>query len=164
MNRSGEGSMAMLEGLRGVPKAALRSVLGKELGTRTWAAARTGRGNCPDQTLVRGEEIIVALLGHLSRRAADSLTKERRRALVLSLTITCTSGASLSSRQRLARATDAWAEIHREAESLFGGLAESYDGDLARHVCRLELDMTVTLPADAPQPDWRWRVHKAALA
>lgn len=157
----------LVDSLRGVPKAALRTVLGNEIGKRAWKAATATSRTAPGEPGVSDQEIVTALLAHLSRRAGAKLQRERRRALVVSLCLQRADGSLLSGRTRMARATDDWIEILVEAENLYERLIAECAGEpaaFAASVRRLQFDVTVTLPeiASSLMPKWRWRTQSAA--
>ncbi len=162
--------MPMLaEALRGVPKAALRTVLGNDLGKRAWEAASAGSRTPVGQAEINDEQIIAGLLAHLSQRASASLRRERRRALVISLCLQDAEGSSLFGHVRLPRASDDSIEILSHAESLYRRLTSEYSGrspGFSASIRRLELDVTVTLTEADPNPaSWptrRWRAQAAA--
>jgi hypothetical protein len=157
----------LVEALRGVPKAALRTVLGNELGKRAWDAAAGGSSRGTVKTAVSDDEIVAALLVHLSRRAAESLERERRRALVVSLSLECADGGVIHGRLRLAGPTSDGMELLSGVQALYEGMKAEHSAsgaDFAGRIRRLELDVTVTLPepAQSTATAWRWRTQEAA--
>jgi hypothetical protein len=79
------GLEGLVSQLRGVPKGALKTVLGKELGARIWRQAR-GKTAAEEGT-VRDAEVVAGLIGHLSQLAAEELRKNERQAKFVRLSV-----------------------------------------------------------------------------
>ena len=107
----------LLARLCGVPKGALKTVLGKELGVRAWRQARRKAHSA--ESTVSDREIATGLLRHLSQKAADALTKNERQAKFVRLAIRYQDGRSASARTRLPGLTQDPAEILACAMQLF---------------------------------------------
>jgi nucleotidyltransferase/DNA polymerase involved in DNA repair len=117
------GLQDLVSQLRGVPRGALKTVLGKELGARIWRQAR-GKTAAADGA-VRDAEVVAGLIGHLSRLAAEELRKNERQAKFVRLTVWYQDGSSASERARLAGLTQDAAEILAAAVRLFERFEQS---------------------------------------
>ncbi len=108
----------LLDALKRVPKAALRSVLGKDLGGRAWreARGRTASGGARD---ISDREIVEGLIGHLSRTAARTLTKEGRMARSIRLCATYADGYVSEGWRRLSGLTQDAGEIFEESRMVY---------------------------------------------
>jgi len=111
----------LVGGLRGVPKGALRAVLGQELGERVWRHAR-GKACWPEGP-VADEEIANRLVHYLSSQAARELRHANKHARFVRLTVRYRDGRSASERARLPQLTQDADEIATGAVSLLQGLA-----------------------------------------
>jgi hypothetical protein len=129
--------MHMTIDLGGVPKDTLRTVFGPLLGWRIWAQARRRQSVAnpaivPDSTTrphaesaagppadVSDSDIIVGMIGYVSRRAAHTLNRNRREAGAIRLTLVYIDGVVRTDRTRLARPTSDAAEICASATDLF---------------------------------------------
>jgi len=134
-HREATGLEGLVSRLRGVPKGALKAVLGKELGTRAWqqarGKARLSEGAVPDA------EIVAGLIRHLSRRAADELRANDRQAKFVRLTVRYQDGSSASARTRLPGLTQEASEILEAAVRLCGDFERP-----AGQVSSVNLDVT----------------------
>jgi hypothetical protein len=144
------GLDGLVSQLRGVPKGALKTVLGNELGARIW---RQARGKRPaKETAVADAEVVAGLIGHLSQRAAEELQKNGRQAKFIRLTVAYRDGAA-SERARLAGLTQDAGEILAEAMRLF----ESFEQP-AGQVRSVNLDVTAAAADAASEasraPSW----------
>jgi hypothetical protein len=122
----------MVEELGGVPRPALQTVFGKELGRRIWERARHF-ADCG----VADEEILGGMIEYVSRRAGEALLKNGRQAKAIGLRLEYADGVATLHRIRLARPTSDGREILAAAMELFGG-AE------ARGVMVESVDLKVT--------------------
>jgi nucleotidyltransferase/DNA polymerase involved in DNA repair len=129
------GLQGLVTQLRGVPKGALKAILGKELGARIWRQSR-GKTAAEDEA-VRDGEVVAELIGHLSRQAAEELRKNERQAKFVRLTVWYQDGSSASERVRLAGLTQDAAEIQEAAVRLFRGFERP-----AGQVNSVNLDVT----------------------
>jgi hypothetical protein len=147
--REGAGSGGLVSRLRGVPKGALKTVLGKELGTRAWqeVRGRVDSGTVPDG------EIVAGLMRHLSQRAAEELWANDRQAKFVRLTVCYQDGGSVSDRARLPGLTQEASDILAAAAGLFAGFDRP-----PGQVSSLNLDVTAAASdvADAASrvPAW----------
>lgn len=149
----------LLDALRGVPKAALRAVLGKELGGRAWRGARRGMANGMARD-VSDREIVEGLIGHLSRTAARTLREEGRMARSVRLYATYADGTVNGGRRRLSGITQEAAEIFEESRILYEGLAKR-----AAQVVNLELRVgSVAAEIEAEQVRPRFSTAEAVGA
>lgn len=112
----GGGNGALLRSLRGVPKAALRAVLGKELGERAWRKARGPLEVGPE---LRDDEVVEGLIAHLSRLAARTLREEARQARSVSLYATHADGTACSGSRRLSGLTQDPGVLFEESRILY---------------------------------------------
>jgi hypothetical protein len=95
--------------LRGVPKAALRHVFGKTLGTRLWQQNRAGSTPAkpaPAQAIspvapISDSEISGGMLRHLCTEAAATLREHKRLAKSISLTVSYSDRESKTVREPL---------------------------------------------------------------
>ena len=96
--------------LHGVPKAALRQVFGKLLGTRLWQQHRAG--NCATATIaltgpssatapISNGELSAGMLRYLCTEAAITLNERKRFAKSISLTVLYSNGESETVRESL---------------------------------------------------------------
>jgi hypothetical protein len=100
--------------LRGVPKAALRQVFGKVLGTRVWQQHRTeptgamaaSGTTIPVPSEVPDSEISTGMLRYLCAEAATALRENRRVARSVALTVLYSNGESESVREPLPAAVN----------------------------------------------------------
>lgn len=129
------GLEGLVSQLRGVPKGALKTVLGKELGARIWRQAR-GKTAAEDGAVQDGE-VVAGLIGHLSRLAAEELRKNERQAKFVRLSVWYQDGSAASERTRLAGLTRDSAEILAAAVRLFERFGQS-----AGQVSSVNLDVT----------------------
>jgi hypothetical protein len=121
--------------LRGVPKGALRAVLGKELGTRAWQQARGNAGL--GEPAVPDAEIVAGLIRHLSQRAADELKRNDRQAKFVRLTVWYQDGSSASEQVRLSGLTQEASDILEAAMRLLANFEQP-----AGCVSSVNLDIT----------------------
>jgi len=135
--REAAGLGGLVSRLRGVPKGALKAVLGKELGVRAWQQARRKAGPC--EKVVRDAEIVTGLIRHLSQRAAEELRTNDRQAKFVRLTVCYQDGSSTSERTRLPGLTQEAGEILECATRLFAGYERP-----AEHVSSVNLDVTAS--------------------
>jgi len=146
----GVPAQGLVSRLRGVPKSALKTVLGKELGERAWRHAR-GRARWPEASIA-DEEMVAGLIRHLGQQAAGELAKAGKQAKYVRLTVWHQNGQSESARCRLAKLTQNAAEISAGAQQLFCSL-----GSPAGTVQSVDLDVTTvasTVSDLAPVPSW----------
>jgi hypothetical protein len=129
------GLQGLVSELRGVPKGALKTVLGNELGARLWRQAR-GKTHAKE-TAVPDAEVVAGLISHLSHRAAEELRRNGRQAKFVRLTVTYQDSNAASERARLARLTDDAGEILAAAVRLFECFEQS-----AGRVRSVSLDVT----------------------
>ena len=109
--------------LLGVPKAALRCVFGKVLGTRLWlqsraasTAAKAAPAEAPSlPTRVSDGEVSVALLRYLCAEAAATLRERQRLAKSISLAVSYPDGQTETVREPLARAANDAASLETAA-------------------------------------------------
>jgi hypothetical protein len=101
-----------------VPKAALRAVLGKELGGRAWQEARGSEISGIAQN-VNDLEIVEGLIGHLSRTASRTLSEERRLARSIRLHATYADGHVSEGWRRLSGLTQDAGEIFEESRMVY---------------------------------------------
>ena len=120
--RPSAGGRGMSQALHGVPKSALQTILGKDLGRRLWnqlrspASARPTDG-VPDSAVAR------AMLDYVGREAAGALQKAGRQAKGLALTITYANGETTIARTRMVQATNLASEIADAASKLLHRVA-----------------------------------------
>jgi hypothetical protein len=129
------GLGGLVSRLRGVPKGALKAVLGKELGVLAWQQARRKTGGC--EKAVLAAEIVTGLIRHLSQRAAEELRANDRQAKSVRLTVCYQDGSSASERTRLSGLTQEADEILECATRLFAGFERP-----AGQVSSVNLDVT----------------------
>jgi hypothetical protein len=145
------GLGGLVSRLRGVPKGALKAVLGKELGVRAWEQARGKAGACEEA--VRDAEIVTGLIRHLSQRAAEELKTNDRQAKFVRLTVCYQDGSSASERARLPGLTQESGEILEAAARLFAGFERP-----AGQVSSVNLDVTAAacdvISAASRVPAW----------
>jgi hypothetical protein len=103
----------MVDELGGVPRPALQSMFGRELGRRIWERAHFARGGVAD------EEILGGMIEHVSRRAGEALAKNGRQAKGIGLRLAYADGAATVHRMPLARATSDPGELLAAALELF---------------------------------------------
>jgi impB/mucB/samB family C-terminal domain len=124
--------------LRGVPKASLRHVFGKVLGTRLWqqnrAATATVAANDPtdakpapaasisDRSLVADTEISSGMLRYLCAEAATTLREGKRLAKSISLTVRYPNGESETAHQLLLTSTADPASLEAAAQAAIRGM------------------------------------------
>ena len=135
--------------LRGVPKAALRHVFGKALGTRLWqqnratsTAAQTAPTNAisPSASISDGE-ISTGVLRYLCTEAAATLREHKRLAKSISLTVSYSDGESENVREPLLLASN-------DATTLETAARLALRGARSRAFVSIKLDLTAT-PAQA---------------
>lgn len=139
-------SNSLLPEFRGIPKAALRTVFGKELGQQIWKLARaTGpqakdaaedpaqdaetpvapvptKHAAPPAAAASGladAEIVRGMIGYVSRRAAETLALHKRQAKAIGLKLAYSDGVVSTQRTRLARPTSDSHELAAAAIDLF---------------------------------------------
>src|ERR1700690_121371 len=105
----------MVGELSGVPRPALQTVFGKDLGRRIWAQGRptTAAG-------IADEEIIGGMIEYVSRRAGEALRRNGRQARAIGLGLEYADGVATLHRMRLARPTSDAGELLAAAMELFG--------------------------------------------
>jgi len=135
--RNEVGSGGLVDRLRGVPKGALRTVLGKEFGERVW---RHARGEACPEAAIADAEVVAALVRHLSVRAATELQETDRYAKFVRLTAWCQDGRSAGGRARLPRATREAGEIEATAVALLKGFTTPLE-----LVQSIDLEVTATV-------------------
>ena len=121
--------------MRGVPKGALKAVLGAELGERAWRHSR-GEARFPESEIADAH-VVAGLIRHLSHQAAAEMARLGKHAKFVRLTIWHENGRSVSARGRLAGLTQDGGQILEAAMSLFAAL----DGT-SSHVRSVDLDLT----------------------
>jgi nucleotidyltransferase/DNA polymerase involved in DNA repair len=131
---------------RGIPKAALRTVFGKELGQQIWRLARAARPQARDAAQdpvndadmpvesvptkhgappaaaasgLADAEIVRGMIGYVSRRAAETLAQHKRQAKAIGLRLAYSDGVVSTQRTRLARPTSDAHELAAAAIDLF---------------------------------------------
>ena len=136
--------------LQGVPKGALKTVLGKDLGARAW---RQARGNAAEgEAEVSDNEVAAGLIGHLSKRAAYELLRSNRQGKFVRLTAWYQDGGSESGRIRLAGLTQDAGDLFEGAHELFMSFVRP-----AGHLSSLNLDVTAaadTAVEPSRAPEW----------
>jgi hypothetical protein len=153
MARSAEagGLDGLVSQLQGVPKGALKTVLGNELGARVWRQARGE--SAAEEGAVPDAEVVAGMIGHLSQRAGEELRKNERQAKFVRLTVCYQDGTSGSARARLASLTQDASEMLEASMRLFKGFEQP-----AGRVRSVNLDVTVAAAAVAskssPVPGW----------
>jgi len=149
----------LVDALRGVPKAALRAVLGKDLGGRAWreARGRTASGGARD---INDREIVEGLIGHLSRTAARTLTEEGRMARSIRLCATYADGYVSEGWRRLSGLTQDAGEIFEESRMVY----EEWPRRAAQMV-HLELRVgSVAAEAETERAEARFGIARAVGA
>lgn len=121
--------------LAGVPKGALKAVLGSKLGEIVWRHAR-GRTRWPETT-VADEQVVAELIRHLSDSAAVELSKAGKQAKFIRLTVRQGDRRPVAGRIRLGALTREENEIRSAAMALFTAL-----GPIPSTVQSLELNVT----------------------
>ena len=129
------GLGGLVSRLRGVPKGALKAVLGEDLGLRAWKQVRE-RAKTGENAVGDGE-IAAGLIRHLSQRAAEELRTNDRQAKFVRLTVCYEDGTSVSERTRLPGLTQEAGEILEAAAGLFAGFERP-----AGQVNSVNLDVT----------------------
>jgi nucleotidyltransferase/DNA polymerase involved in DNA repair len=138
------GRHELAQEFRGVPKAALRQVFGKLLGTRLWQqlrtatpAATTGSSATPVSATARisDRELSSGLLRYLCAEAAATLRERRRFAKSISLTVLYPNGESETAHQLLLRSTN-------DAEALEAAAHAAIRGMRSSAFASLKLDLT----------------------
>jgi hypothetical protein len=104
----------LLDELGGVPRPALQTVFGKELGRRIWENARRAGSAVAD------EEIVGGMIAYVTRRAGEALRANGRQAKAIRLRLEYVDGVATLHRVRLARATSDAAELLDAATELLG--------------------------------------------
>ncbi|HXL22224.1 MAG TPA: hypothetical protein VOA78_07155 [Candidatus Dormibacteraeota bacterium] len=141
---AGPAGASRLEGLvsqlRGVPKGALKTVLGKELGARIWREAR-GK-SAVKEVAVPDAEVVAGMIHHLSQQAAEELRKYGRQAKFVRLTVCYQNGNSASERARLPGLTQDASEMLAAAMLLFERFEQP-----AGQVSSVNLDVTAAASA-----------------
>jgi len=122
--------------LHGVPKAALRQVFGKRLGTGLWhsntaAKSSSETGRIPDA------EISSGMLHYLCAEAATTLRERKRFAKSVSLTVQYPNGESETAHQLLLRSTNDRASLEDAAQAAIRGMRSNA-------FVSLKLDLTAT--------------------
>jgi hypothetical protein len=111
--------------LRGVPKAALRHVFGKLLGTRLWhtntakAAKRSIDAPASDSEISRG------MLRYLCAEASATLRERQRLAKSISLTLQYPNGDSETAHQLLLQSTNDPESLEAAAQAAIRGMRSS---------------------------------------
>jgi nucleotidyltransferase/DNA polymerase involved in DNA repair len=144
--------------LSGVPKAALRQVFGKIMGTRLWQLNRaiattspTNAKTAPTAAIparpsaaptavtprIPDREISTAMLQYLCAQAAGTLRERKRLAKSISLTVLYSDGASESVRQPLPRAANEAAALETAARLALRSMRSNA-------FVSLKLDLTAT--------------------
>jgi hypothetical protein len=104
----------LVDDLGGVPRPALQTVFGKELGRRIWENARRAGSAVPD------EEIVGGMIAYVTRRAGEALRANGRQAKAIGLRVEYADGVANLHRVRLARPTSDGVELREAALELFG--------------------------------------------
>ncbi len=138
--------------LRGVPKAALRHVFGKVLGTRLWQQNRTTATPAPtsakpapvavnsDHALVPDAEVSNGMLSYLCAEAAATLRERQRLAKSISLTLHYPNGESETAHQLLLQSTNDPKTLEAAAQAAIRGMRSDA-------FVSLKLDLTATAQA-----------------
>ena len=140
---SSPGRNELAQELRDVPKAALRRVFGKLLGTRLWQQNRSvvpSSGNPKTlnaATPVSDVEISGGMLRYLCAEAAATLRERDRLAKSLSLTVQYPNGESETAHQLLLQSTNDPRSLESAARAAIRGMRS--DAFVA-----LKLDLTAT--------------------
>ena len=111
-----EHERGMVGELSGVPRPALQTVFGKDLGRRIWAQGRHSSAAAG----VADEEIIGGMIEYVSRRAGEALRKNGRQSRAIGLRLEYADGVATLLRMRLARPTSDAVELLAAAMELFG--------------------------------------------
>ena len=104
----------LLDELAGVPRPALQTVFGKDLGRRVWENARRAGSAVAD------EEIVGGMIAHMSRRAGETLRANGRKAKAIGLRLVYADGVAMLRRMRLARPTSDAGELLAAGMELLG--------------------------------------------
>ena len=114
----------MAKELRDVPRPALQTVFGKELGRRIWEQARTQAvpAVTPPVSQVADTEISAGMVEYVCAQAAATLRERGRQAKTIQLTVTYTDGESRLVQTRLARPTDEGDELAEATRELLDRL------------------------------------------
>jgi hypothetical protein len=120
--RPSAGGRGMSQALHGVPKSALETILGKDLGRRLWNQLRSPASARPTDG-VPDSAVATAMLDYVSHEAAGALQKVGRRAKGLALNITYANGETTIARTRMAQATNLASEIADAATKLLHRVA-----------------------------------------
>lgn len=131
----------MAKELRGVPRAALQTVFGKELGRRIWEHARaegvpTGT---PPANRIPDAEISTGMVEYVSKQAAETLRERSRQAKAIALTVTYADGESRLVQTRLPRPTNEGDKIAEAATKLLGRLPTNGAQSIDLRVTSLEV-------------------------
>src|SRR5262249_50914312 len=146
--------------LAGVPKGALKAVLGSKLGEMVWRHVR-GRAQWPE-TAVADEQVVARLIRHLSHSAAVELAKAGKQAKFIRLTVWHGDGQSVGGRIRLGVLSREEDEICSAAMALFTTLEP-----ISSTVQYLELNITAvadTAVQPCSVPAWLTTQPEAVLA
>jgi nucleotidyltransferase/DNA polymerase involved in DNA repair len=115
--------------LRGVPKAALRQVFGKLLGTRLWQqhrvanlAAASSSSATPVPAPISDRELSAGMLRYLCTEAAATLRERQRFAKSISLTVLHPNGESETAHQLLLRSTNDAEALEAAAHTAIRGM------------------------------------------
>jgi hypothetical protein len=121
--------------LSGVPKAVLKTVLGDQLGQSAWQQLRASPA-VPDRA-VSDRDIVIGLIGHLSRLAANHLKSNGRVGKFIRLTVWHRDSTAATLRMRLPRLTHDASTIAQCAVSLYENMNLSPGGTRS-----MDLDVT----------------------
>jgi hypothetical protein len=127
-----EHGHGMAAELVGVPKPALQTVFGEDLGRRIWERARHSSGGD-----VGDAEILGGMIEYVSRRAGEALRRNARQAKAIGLRLEYADGVATLNRMRLARPTS-------DAGELLAGVMELLRLVEPRGVAVASVDLKVT--------------------
>ena len=104
----------LLDELAGVPRPALQTVFGKDLGRRVWENARQAGSAVAD------EEVVGGMIAYVSRKAGETLRANGRKAKAIGLRLVYADGVAMLRRMRLARPTSDAGELLAAGMELLG--------------------------------------------
>jgi hypothetical protein len=140
--RPSAGGRGMSQALHCVPKSALETILGKDLGRRLWNQLRSPASARPTDG-VPDSAVATAMLEYVSHQAAGALQKAERQAKGLALTITYANGEKTITRTRMAQATNVANEIADTATKLLHQVALHDAGIAAIRLSMTTIDTAV---------------------
>jgi impB/mucB/samB family C-terminal domain len=124
--------------LRGVPKATLRHVFGKVLGTRLWHTNTTETAkNSRDAAPTLDAQISTGMLRYICAEAAATLRERKRLAKSISLTLHYPNGESETAHQLLLQSTNDQGSLEAAAHAAIRGMRSDA-------FASLKIDLTAT--------------------